>query len=118
MSCCFLVLFYFFFFFFSSRRRHTRLFRVTGVQTCALPIWRLWPARRTRLGSATEYRDLSNPAAAGLALRRRHVRGERAELSHRPAFPSGSCKFLELQQAGALLCELPGDRLHRLIDRL
>src|SRR5881275_1246903 len=25
-------------FFFSSRRRHTRLFRVTGVQTCALPI--------------------------------------------------------------------------------
>src|SRR5881275_1383204 len=30
--------FVFFFFFFSSRRRHTRLFRVTGVQTCALPI--------------------------------------------------------------------------------
>src|SRR5215475_15478118 len=26
------------FFFFSSRRRHTR-FHVTGVQTCALPIW-------------------------------------------------------------------------------
>src|SRR5690606_39405117 len=25
--------------FFSSRRRHTR-FHVTGVQTCALPIWR------------------------------------------------------------------------------
>src|SRR5262249_59481616 len=28
------------FFFFSSRRRHTRL-SVTGVQTCALPIWRV-----------------------------------------------------------------------------
>src|SRR5919109_3431287 len=28
-----------FFFFFSSRRRHTRSFHVTGVQTCALPIW-------------------------------------------------------------------------------
>src|SRR5881394_3234119 len=27
------------FFFFSSRRRHTRLDGVTGVQTCALPIW-------------------------------------------------------------------------------
>ena len=27
------------FFFFSSRRRHTRSGRVTGVQTCALPIW-------------------------------------------------------------------------------
>jgi len=25
--------------FFSSRRRHTRLRTVTGVQTCALPIW-------------------------------------------------------------------------------
>src|SRR3546814_2579812 len=30
-SCCF--------FFFSSRRRHTRCALVTGVQTCALPIW-------------------------------------------------------------------------------
>src|SRR3546814_10341057 len=31
-------------FFFSSRRRHTRCALVTGVQTCALPIFdRLWP---------------------------------------------------------------------------
>src|SRR3546814_4967087 len=29
------------FFFFSSRRRHTRCALVTGVQTCALPIFRL-----------------------------------------------------------------------------
>src|SRR3546814_8262026 len=28
------------FFFFSSRRRHTSFAVVTGVQTCALPIWR------------------------------------------------------------------------------
>src|SRR3546814_4728046 len=28
------------FFFFSSRRRHTSCALVTGVQTCALPIWR------------------------------------------------------------------------------
>src|SRR3546814_9663477 len=27
------------YFFFSSRRRHTRCELVTGVQTCALPIW-------------------------------------------------------------------------------
>src|SRR3546814_6916869 len=27
-------------FFFASRRRHTRCALVTGVQTCALPIWR------------------------------------------------------------------------------
>src|SRR5213082_3249461 len=31
-----------FFFFFSSRRRHTRLCQVTGVQTCALPIYANW----------------------------------------------------------------------------
>src|SRR3546814_2390099 len=28
------------FFFFSSRRRHTSCALVTGVQTCALPIWK------------------------------------------------------------------------------
>src|SRR3546814_1090158 len=33
------LLFSFFFFFFSSRRRHTRCALVTGVQTCALPIF-------------------------------------------------------------------------------
>src|SRR3546814_8119599 len=33
---CFVLLFRFFF---SSRRRHTRCALVTGVQTCALPIW-------------------------------------------------------------------------------
>src|SRR5881296_2307733 len=35
-----LLLFFVCFFFFSSRRRHTRCCCVTGVQTCALPIWR------------------------------------------------------------------------------
>src|SRR3546814_11387378 len=33
-----------FVFFFSSRRRHTRCALVTGVQTCALPIFKLWPS--------------------------------------------------------------------------
>src|SRR3546814_8200198 len=40
--CGFYVLILFFFvfvFFFSSRRRHTRCALVTGVQTCALPIY-------------------------------------------------------------------------------
>src|SRR5213080_2140110 len=41
----------FFFFFFSSRRRHTRYRYVTGVQTCALPIWRgRGPTREAALG--------------------------------------------------------------------
>src|SRR3546814_6393547 len=39
------IFFSLFFFFFSSRRRHTRCALVTGVQTCALPIY---PPRRPR----------------------------------------------------------------------
>src|SRR3546814_3318109 len=35
-----MLLVYVFWFFFSSRRRHTRCALVTGVQTCALPIYR------------------------------------------------------------------------------
>src|SRR3546814_10010768 len=31
------------FFVFSSRRRHTRCALVTGVQTCALPIYEIFP---------------------------------------------------------------------------
>src|SRR3546814_7260958 len=34
------------FFFFSSRRRHTRCALVTGVQTCALPIYNFHDFRR------------------------------------------------------------------------
>src|SRR3546814_9362809 len=37
------------FFFFSSRRRHTRCALVTGVQTCALPIFGPWPRFEARL---------------------------------------------------------------------
>src|SRR3546814_8543294 len=33
-------------FFFSSRRRHTRCALVTGVQTCALPISRLFSSEK------------------------------------------------------------------------
>src|SRR3546814_4203646 len=39
MSCMIVSLFFFCVFFFSSRRRHTRCALVTGVQTCALPIF-------------------------------------------------------------------------------
>src|SRR3546814_4650430 len=38
-ACCVYVTSYDFVFFFSSRRRHTRCALVTGVQTCALPIY-------------------------------------------------------------------------------
>src|SRR3546814_3231749 len=47
------------FFFFSSRRRHTRCALVTGVQTCALPIWFC----RDRVANCLS--DRSNRRAAG-----------------------------------------------------
>src|SRR3546814_3492030 len=43
-------------FFFSSRRRHTRCALVTGVQTCALPIWR-------RVEAAGRHHALAVPEA-------------------------------------------------------
>src|SRR3546814_18412744 len=50
-----------FYFFFSSRRRHTRCALVTGVQTCALPIFH-------RLA-----RDATALFLAGYAMQRTHV---------------------------------------------
>src|SRR3546814_8825180 len=35
-------------FFFASRIRHTRCALVTGVQTCALPIYRIWSSNSIR----------------------------------------------------------------------
>src|SRR3546814_2557540 len=67
-------------FFFSSRRRHTRCALVTGVQTCALPIWQHQGRREaeTTLGdgelrglrSHDDFagRDQRYPAAIGAAL--------------------------------------------------
>src|SRR3546814_2038485 len=40
------------FFFFSSRRRHTRCALVTGVQTCALPIWQHLQAVPAKFGTS------------------------------------------------------------------
>src|SRR3546814_4293587 len=74
------------FFFFSSRRRHTRCALVTGVQTCALPIYYLralqaQPAATNcamLVGHSTlrviTMDDLSRPATAGeAAAMRGHV---------------------------------------------
>src|SRR3546814_3836444 len=58
--------FYCSFFFFSSRRRHTRCALVTGVQTCALPIWRRSRARCAR-GCCTERRRTDRFALVGAA---------------------------------------------------
>src|SRR3546814_4569255 len=72
------------FFFFSSRRRHTRCALVTGVQTCALPIF---PARcllallsspnptKMRLAELKAYTP-QNPQIAPLNSRVDELKGE------------------------------------------
>src|SRR3546814_7337614 len=77
------------FFFFSSRRRHTRCALVTGVQTCALPIYlRARPVR-----SRTDHRVVRHV----LALERSHAQAAPHE---RPA-QSGGDDALACVRGGA-----------------
>src|SRR3546814_21141935 len=50
------------FFFFSSRRRHTRCALVTGVQTCALPIYKMANAPSDYLGKPQTAAQSANDA--------------------------------------------------------
>src|SRR3546814_6963183 len=59
------------YFFFSSRRRHTRCALVTGVQTCALPIWAVgFPGLRVLQQLRVEH-------VAAVERQRQHVAGDR-----------------------------------------
>src|SRR5919198_1151046 len=93
-----------FFFFFSSRRRHTRSFHVTGVQTCALPIYlrggrRTGPVARARLRIRTRgfggarrgaRRGTRRLARARLGIRRRRsARRWRRSSGRRPLRAGG-----------------------------
>src|SRR3546814_3714183 len=53
--------YFMFFFFFSSRRRHTRCALVTGVQTCALPIFRPANAAVVSRRRQERYHHLDEP---------------------------------------------------------
>src|SRR3546814_9470684 len=55
-------------FFFSSRRRHTRCALVTGVQTCALPIFLLVDPEQQFLMDAVNYIEAAAHIAVGEAL--------------------------------------------------
>src|SRR3546814_3371555 len=58
-------------FFFSSSRRHTRFALVTGVQTCALPIWVLLildEAQHARLDLLEELRAIHEMKACACGL--------------------------------------------------
>src|SRR3546814_8229228 len=54
-------------FFVSSRRRHTRCALVTGVQTCALPIW--GSVQTHRLGNAQEDAESAEKRATEAEIR-------------------------------------------------
>src|SRR3546814_8584327 len=55
-------------FFFSSRRRHTRCALVTGVQTCALPIFLLVSSAYCRAAWRAKLHCFSNRSSGELAL--------------------------------------------------
>src|SRR3546814_1482911 len=76
------------FFFFSSRRRHTRCALVTGVQTCALPIYSRWPLRSVWTKSAViELVDLRCDCTDASAFADWAIAGTAAP---RPAAASGA----------------------------
>src|SRR3546814_8483046 len=63
-------------FFFSSRRRHTRCALVTGVQTCALPIYAVFSDFRNlpKINDAVESIERLPSPAVGVARWRTRVR--------------------------------------------
>src|SRR5690606_40310160 len=95
-----------------------RVFHVTGVQTCALPIfWRAWPAYDpSRAFSTWMYRIALNTAISwlrGEGLRRRHAVPLDEEL-HEPAVACGDThEEAERLQIGRAACreraEVGGD---------
>src|SRR3546814_13421183 len=89
-------------FFFSSRRRHTRCALVTGVQTCALPIWRRGfrldrgavPGRQARTRPAGGYGLCLCPdQGAAICQRRLHHAVQRRGGAHFPSVPRILCQL-------------------------
>src|SRR3546814_3513623 len=88
------------FFLFSSRRRHTRCSLVTGVQTCALPIYQL-------VELFTQIQDFArlNLDIAGLALRTaRGLMDHHARVRQRETLALGARRQRERTQIGRASC--------------
>src|SRR3546814_2897327 len=84
---------------FSSRRRHTRCALVTGVQTCALPIW-LGPSNRWL---SVQRAALVGPGGETFAS----LLARDGALEHVEVLESGSGSGVWVSDRGA---ELTGDR--------
>src|SRR3546814_4103376 len=79
-------------FFVSSRRRHTRCALVTGVQTCALPIF-------------LHHRRTANRLQGSVCPSARGDRGDRAHYRKRPALPARrAAQRLHARRLDALQC--------------
>src|SRR3546814_15646990 len=105
-------------FFFSSRRRHTRCALVTGVQTCALPIYGeigIGDHRRAR-GEADraahpEYADAGSGGVDAGATRPRPAVGHRVHPQYTPAAPAlGRRAITERAGKGGVALPLPRPR--------
>src|SRR3546814_684029 len=108
-------------FFFSSRRRHTRCALVTGVRTCALPIYN----RQLRNVGAADLRAPLKPACgtivtaivtvqAALGRRARRRAKKREFASARQTYPQASMRFFEQL---LLQCNKKGRRALRAAPR-
>src|SRR3546814_7464708 len=90
------VFLHYLFFFFSSRRRHTRCALVTGVQTCALPIYQRHVIRSTRsVAISADSLHYSGDIAMNLAVIAAIVLAEGTGLTiFDPIFAIGIAAFL------------------------
>ena len=101
MLCIFILFSYLLFFFFSSRRRHTRYISVTGVQTCALPIY--GPATRLLRRLLAHNRGAKDVTVRGFDIRS-------------PDRPCGTCRGPHIVFRGpglATICDGDGSILRK-----
>src|SRR3546814_17133356 len=102
---------------FSSRRRHTRCALVTGVQTCALPIWRGgWPHRaccRKRSAPASDRRRRERSTSRRAAGLRSNARTRRTACRWRGHSPPPSPEESRVGNGCVSTCSSGGSPLHQ-----
>src|SRR3546814_3989656 len=94
------------FFFFAGRRRHTRCALVTGVQTCALPIW----SRRRPAGAAGRRRWRAAGHAGAVDAERREAVG-RGSTRHLPEPRLANTERRRVETRLTLSCRRAPDRI-------
>src|SRR3546814_14875360 len=105
-------------FFISSRRRHTRCALVTGVQTCALPIFLSAPVQADKTGAAiaalkTQMKEFLGSKGVTAAELERTVNGSTRELPG--SFETSGDVLTEMQRD--VLYERPFDYVEGLADK-